>query len=55
MNESIGKRSLRVFRDSKKKRKWNRLIDKIWNYQNLEQAFYDVKKDRGAHGVDKIR
>lgn len=54
MNESIGERSLRVVGDSKKKRKWYSLIDKIWNYQNLEQAFYDVKKNRGAHGVDKI-
>jgi RNA-directed DNA polymerase len=54
MNESIGKRSLRVVESSKKKRKWYSLIDKIWNYQNLEQAFYDVKKNRGAHGVDKV-
>lgn len=54
MNESIGKRSLRVVGDSKKKRKWYSLIDKIWDYQNLEQAFYDVKKNRGTHGVDKI-
>jgi RNA-directed DNA polymerase len=54
MNESIGKRSLRVVENSKKKRKWYSLIDKIWDYQNLEQAFYDVKKNRGTHGVDKI-
>ena len=54
MNESIGRRSLRVVENSKKKRKWYSLIDKIWNYQNLEQAFYDVKKNRGSHGVDKV-
>lgn len=54
MHESIGKRSLRVVESSKKKRKWYSLIDKIWDYQNLEQAFYDVKKNRGAHGVDKV-
>ncbi|MGG1680265.1 group II intron reverse transcriptase/maturase [Neobacillus sp. NRS-1170] len=54
MEESIGKRSLRVVENSKKKRKWYSLIDKIWNYQNLEQAFYDVKKNRGSHGVDKV-
>jgi RNA-directed DNA polymerase len=54
MNESIGERSLRVVKDSKKKRKWYSLIDKIWSYPNLEQAFYDVKKNRGSHGVDKI-
>jgi group II intron reverse transcriptase/maturase len=54
VDESIGKRSLRVVEKSKKKRKWYSLIDKIWNYQNLEQAFYDVKKNRGSHGVDKV-
>ncbi|WP_338450079.1 group II intron reverse transcriptase/maturase [Niallia oryzisoli] len=54
MNESIGKRSLRVVESSKKKRKWYSLIDKIWNYQNLEEAFNDVKKNRGSHGVDKV-
>lgn len=37
-----------------KKRKWYSLIDKIWAYPNLEQAFYDVKKNRGAHGVDNV-
>ncbi|MED4226589.1 group II intron reverse transcriptase/maturase [Neobacillus cucumis] len=54
MNESIGKRSLRVVGNSKKKRKWYSLMDKVWNYQNLEQALYDVKKNRGSHGVDKV-
>jgi group II intron reverse transcriptase/maturase len=54
MNELIGKRSLRVVENSKKKRKWYSLMDKLWNYQNLEQAFYDVKKNRGSHGVDKV-
>jgi RNA-directed DNA polymerase len=54
MNESIGKRSLRVVQNSKKKRKWYSLMDKLWNYQNLEQSFYDVKKNRGSHGVDKV-
>src|SRR4051812_3423048 len=54
MNEAIGKRSLRVVENSKKKRKWYSLMDKLWNYQNLELAFYDVKKNRGSHGVDKV-
>lgn len=54
MNESIGKRSLRVVENSKKKRKWYSLMDKLWIYQNLEQAFHDVKKNRGSHGVDKV-
>jgi RNA-directed DNA polymerase len=54
MNEAVGKRGLRVVENSKKKRKWYSLMDKVWNYQNLEQAFYDVKKNRGSHGVDKV-
>jgi RNA-directed DNA polymerase len=54
MNGAVGKRSLRVVENSKKKRKWYSLMDKVLNYQNLEQAFYDVKKNRGSHGVDKV-
>ena len=30
------------------------LLIKSGQYTNLEQAFYDVKKNRGAHGVDTI-
>lgn len=54
MKESTGKQGLRVGEASTKKRKWYSLIDKIWAYSNLEQAFYDVKKNRGAHGVDNV-
>ena len=54
MKELTEKRGLRVGGISTKKRKWYSLIDKIWSYPNLEQAFYDVKKNRGAHGVDTI-
>lgn len=54
MDELIGTRSLREVEGSKKKRRWYSLIDKIWAYPNLEMAFYDVKKNRGAHGVDKV-
>ncbi|MDA6365917.1 group II intron reverse transcriptase/maturase, partial [Escherichia coli] len=29
-------------------------MDKIWSLPNLEQAFKEVKKNRGSHGVDKV-
>lgn len=54
MTELIGKQGLRVGEESTKKRKWYSLMDKVWAYSNLEQAFYNVKKNRGAHGVDNI-
>lgn len=54
MKEQTRKQGLRAGGISTKKRKWYSLIDKIWTYSNLEQAFYDVKKNRGAHGVDNI-
>ena len=37
-----------------KKRKWYSLIDKIWAMPNLEEAFKEVKANRGAPGVDKV-
>ncbi len=54
MKELTGKQGLRVGESSTKKRKWYSLIDKVWAYSNLEQAFSDVKKNRGAHGVDNV-
>jgi RNA-directed DNA polymerase len=37
-----------------KKHKWYSLIDKIWAKPNLEEAFKEVKANRGASGVDKV-
>lgn len=37
-----------------KKRKWYSLIDKIWAMPNLEEAFKEVKANRGSSGVDKV-
>lgn len=54
MKELTGKQCLRVGETPIKKSKWYSLIDKVWTYSNLEQAFYDVKKNRGSHGVDNI-
>lgn len=54
MSESKGKQDLRAGGESTKKRKWYSLMDKIWSLPNLEQAFKEVKKNRGSHGVDKV-
>jgi len=36
------------------KRKWYSLIDKIWAKPNLEEAFREVKRNRGAAGIDRV-
>lgn len=35
-------------------RKWYSLIDKIWAKPNLEEAFKEVKRNRGAAGIDRM-
>ena len=37
-----------------KRNKWYSLIDKIWNLNNLEDAFSKVKENRGAAGIDRV-
>lgn len=54
MSDFSRKQGLRVGGLSSKKRKWYSLMDKVWSYSNLEQAFRDVKKNRGSHGVDNV-
>ncbi|MFJ5772556.1 group II intron reverse transcriptase/maturase [Psychrobacillus sp. NPDC093180] len=54
MKEETREQCLRAGETSAKKQKWYSLIDKIWAYSNLQQSFYDVKKNRGAHGVDNV-
>ena len=54
MNECTKEQYLHVGGTSTKKRKIYSLIDKIWAPTNLEQAFLDVKRNRGSHGVDNI-
>ncbi|RUS45569.1 group II intron reverse transcriptase/maturase [Cohnella sp. AR92] len=36
------------------RRKWYSLIDKIWARPNLEEAFREVKRNRGAAGIDRV-
>lgn len=35
-------------------RKWYSLIDKIWAKANLEEAFKEVKRNRGAAGINRM-
>ncbi|MDR6555668.1 group II intron reverse transcriptase/maturase [Paenibacillus qinlingensis] len=44
--------SLREGVDISRKRRWHSLIDKIWAMPNMEEAFKEVKRNRGAPGVD---
>jgi RNA-directed DNA polymerase len=37
-----------------RKRKVHSLIDKVWNWKNLNEAWKKVKKNRGAGGIDKV-
>src|SRR5690606_3378158 len=39
---------------NQKERKWYSLIDKIWAKPNLEEAFKEVKRNRGAAGIDRM-
>lgn len=39
---------------NQKERKWYSLIDKIWAKPNLEEAFKEVKRNRGAAGIDRV-
>lgn len=36
------------------KRKWYSLIDKIWALPNMEEAFREIKRNKGAAGVDGV-
>lgn len=49
--------NVRRFREgvkNDKKRRWYSLIDKIWAKPNLEGAFQEVKRNKGAAGVDGV-
>lgn len=36
------------------RRVWYSLYDKVYNKTNLEEAFRQVKKNKGAPGVDQV-
>jgi RNA-directed DNA polymerase len=54
MEEQIRKGRFREGVKGPKRRRWYSLIDKIWAMPNLEEAFREVKRNRGAAGVDGV-
>lgn len=40
--------------DVPRKQRWHSLIDKVWAMPNLEEAIGEVKRNRGAAGVDRV-
>ena len=37
-----------------KRKKFHSLIDKVWNFRNLNEAWTRVKQNKGAGGVDRV-
>ncbi|WP_248924386.1 group II intron reverse transcriptase/maturase [Paenibacillus hamazuiensis] len=54
MKEGKGEVGFREGVEVPRKRRWHSLIDKIWAMPNLEEAFREVKRNRGAAGVDGV-
>lgn len=54
MNGRINKQGFRKGVKIPQKRKWYSLIDKIWAMPNMEEAFKEVKRNRGTAGVDGV-
>jgi retron-type reverse transcriptase len=44
----------KLVRKEQKKKKYHSLIDKVWNWKNLNEAWKKVKKNKGAAGIDKV-
>jgi RNA-directed DNA polymerase len=44
----------RLVRKEQKKKKYHSLIDKVWNWKNLNEAWEKVKQNRGAGGIDEV-
>lgn len=47
-------RDLRDAKEKQPKKKWYSLMDKVWNLSNMEEAFLEVKRNKGAPGIDGI-
>jgi len=41
-------------RKERKKKKFHSLIDKVWNWKNLNEAWRRVKQNRGSGGIDEV-
>lgn len=54
MNDGTNTKGFREGVEKPLKKKWYSLIDKIWALPNMEEAFKEVKRNRGSAGVDKV-
>lgn len=54
MSERIDKHSFREGVKKTPKRKWYSLMDKVWALPNMEEAFREVKRNRGTAGIDGV-
>lgn len=54
MNDGTNMNSLHEGVKTPHKRKWYSLMDKVWTLPNMEEAFLEVKRNRGAAGVDGV-
>ena len=44
----------KLVRKERKKKKNHSLIDKVWNWRNLNEAWKKVKQNKGAAGIDDV-
>ncbi|MCY9663434.1 hypothetical protein M5X11_00275 [Paenibacillus alginolyticus] len=54
MGEQVQDNDSREGVKKQEERKWYSLISKIWAKPNLEDAFKEVKRNRGAAGIDQV-
>ncbi|MDG5790194.1 group II intron reverse transcriptase/maturase [Evansella sp. AB-P1] len=54
MNERLNQKNFREGVEKSQKRKWYSLMDKIWAISNMEEAFNEVKRNRGSAGIDGV-
>ena len=54
MNERLNQKNFREGVKESQKRKWYSLMDKVWAMTNMEEAFKEVKRNRGSAGIDGV-
>jgi len=54
MSERLSQKNFREGVKKPQKRKWYSLMDKVWAISNMEEAFKEVKRNRGSAGIDGV-
>jgi group II intron reverse transcriptase/maturase len=44
----------RLVREERRKQKFHSVIDKVWNWRNLNEAWKKVKQNKGVGGIDEV-